>query len=403
MDEITDHGLPPLNLELAAVAALRPADPHRVYLKMLARRPVAWTPRGAVAVFGMEDVLEINRHPGIAGSGGSAAPKGSLGAERPLIPLDIDGKEHRKYRRLLDPLFSPKRVAEWEPIVRARANELVDGFIGAQRAELYLQFCTPLPSSIFVDIMGIPRGDRDAFITFAGDVVRPQGRTIEEMVAFSQAAGKRAYAYFEDLLEERGAATPSHADLIAMLMAAEVDGERLTRRQIIDIVYLLMIAGVETTVASLSCLFAWLAQHAAERQWILDDPNRWPDAIEELIRFESPVMYGNRTALEDVHVGGRFFPKGTHFDVSWSAANLDPAVFEDPLNVHLDRDPNLHVGFASGFHRCLGSHLARLELRIAMNEFHRRIPEYRIDPSDQLAYSAVAVRRAHHLPIVWDS
>jgi cytochrome P450 len=285
--------------------------------------------------------------------------------------------------------------------LRARTNELIDTFIERGRAELYEELCQPLPSSIFVDMMGVPRDDMATFLAFKDAVVRPQGDTMEELAASMRVAGTRTYEYFGALLDARDASGEVKEDLIGLLRSAEVDGERLTRLQLLDITYLLMIAGLDTVASSLSCVLAWLARHPAERRWILEDPARWPDAIEELIRYESPVMYGSRTALEDVTVNERPFPAGTTFHVSWSAASLDPEAFEEPATVRLDRSPNRHAGFATGRHRCLGSHLARTELRIAMEELHRRIPEYRIDPDDELQYTAVGVRGASRLPIVF--
>ena len=397
----TVASLPAIDIEVAAIGMLHASDPRPAYAGMHERCPMARTPSGGVAVFRMEDLLEINRHPGIAGAGGATAPLGTLGAERPLIPLDIDGDDHKKYRRLLDPLFAPKRVATWEPTVRARTNELIDTFVERGSAELFEELCQPLPSSIFVDMMGVPREDIATFLAFKDAVVRPQGDTMEELVASMQEAGRRTYEYFGQLLDEREASGEAKEDLVGLLINAEVDGERLTRLQLLDITYLFIIAGLDTVVSSLSCIIAWLALHPEERQWILDDPTRWADAIEELMRYESPVMYGSRTALEDVVVGGCPFPTGTTFHVSWSAANLDPTAFDDPAEVRLDRSPNRHAGFATGRHRCLGSHLARMELRVAMEELHRRIPDYRIDPDDGVEYTALGVRGATRLPVVF--
>jgi cytochrome P450 len=185
-------------------------------------------------------------------------------------------------------------------------------------------------------------------------------------------------------------------------MTSEVDGHRLTRENILDILYLLMIAGLDTVASSFSCIIAWLAQHPEERRELTADRTRWALALEELMRFESPVFVGTRLATKDVEINGRAFTAGTTFIVSWAAANLDPAAFEDAQTVKLDRSPNKHIAFASGMHRCLGSHLARLELRTALQRLHERIPDYRIDPDDEMVYETVGVRGAKRLPIVWD-
>jgi cytochrome P450 len=162
-----------------------------------------------------------------------------------------------------------------------------------------------------------------------------------------------------------------------------------------------MIAGLDTVTASLGCLLSWLARHPDERRWVTADPSRWPLAVEELMRYESPVPGTSRFATKDIVINGRSYPAGTEFSVSWSAANLDPAFFDDPLTVNLERQPNPHIDFASGWHRCLGSHLARLELRIAMEEWHARIPDYEIAPGADVPYIPLGVRQPTTLPLVW--
>ena len=181
------------------------------------------------------------------------------------------------------------------------------------------------------------------------------------------------------MLEQRRR-EPPRDDLIGGFLTTEVDGDRLSDDDIIDICYLLVIAGLDTVTSSISCLVAWLAQHPEERDRLVQDPSRLPEAIEELMRFESPVHLGHRWITEDIEIEGRRFRGGTKVMVVWASANLDPDAVSDPLTVDPERPDVRHVSFASGFHRCLGSHLARLELRIALEELHRRIPDYRITP-----------------------
>jgi cytochrome P450 len=168
-----------------------------------------------------------------------------------------------------------------------------------------------------------------------------------------------------------------------------------------DIIGLLMIAGLDTVAASLACFLSYFARHPQQRAWVLEDPARWPKAVEELMRFESPVTDGGRLAMEDLELpSGTKIPAGELMIMSWSAANLDSTYFPDPLVVDLDRAPNAHIGFASGFHRCLGSHLARMEMVSAMDTWHRRIPDYRIEEGATLVYTGNP-RAPHHLPLVW--
>lgn len=392
----------PEAMSLQEQAARAPDHPQAGYVDRVQRCPFQQISDRSWAVYRMADIVEINRHPDIRGAGAGCAPGGSLGAERPLIPLDIDGEEHRTFRRLLDPLFSPRQVALMEPAIRRITKGVIDDLerMGG-RAEFYSAFCTPLPALFFCEVMGVPADDVPRFLSFKDDVIRPRGSSQEEILAFARNAGKTTYAYFTEVLDRRERLADPGDDLIGLLMKAELDGTRLTRNQLLDIVYLMMLAGLDTVTNSLACILAWLATHPAERDRLVADPHRIPAAVEELLRYESPVMFGSRTAARDVVINGRSFPAGTEFVASWAAANLDPAEFDDPLTVNLSRNPNRHIAFASGFHRCLGVHLARLELRVAIEELHARIPDYAPDPADPIRYTAIGVRGATHLPLVW--
>jgi cytochrome P450 len=208
-------------------------------------------------------------------------------------------------------------------------------------------------------------------------------------------------AYFNDSLDAREASGDPGDDMIGWLMSTEVDGDRLTRENLLDILGLLMIAGLDTVAASLACMLSYFARHPEDRARVVADPSLWTDAVEELMRFESPVTDGGRIATQDLVLpSGEKIPAGTHMSISWSAANLDPDYFPDPLTVDFGRRPNPHIAFASGFHRCLGSHLARMELRVALEAFHRRIPDYRIKPGVELEYSGNP-RTPLNLELVW--
>ena len=353
---------------------------------------------GAVHLYRHGDIVAINRHPAILGNGGRG---GNMGADLPLIPLDIDGEEHAKWRRLLDPMFAPKQVRLLEDAVRSLARELVDGFAAKGEVELYSQFCVPLPCLTFLRLVGAPVEDLDFFLEFKDGVIHPQGDTLEEMDANMRAAGAKLYAYFGEYLARRRAEEPRQ-DVIGSLLAAEIDGVPLTDDELLNIMFLLMFAGLDTVTASLSCLFAWLAAHPDERRRIVRDPALIPAAVEELMRFESPVPSGTRYATADIDLGdGLVIKDGEAIHAVWAAANVDEEAFPDPLEVNIDRARHTHIAFASGTHRCLGSHLARLELRLALEEFHRRIPEYAPAPDRPVVYDNVAVRMAKQLPLTF--
>jgi cytochrome P450 len=379
-------------------AALAVAEPQAVYSAITAS-PILSLPGGMFVVGAASSVDALTRNHHVRGSG---AIGNTGGAERPLIPLDIDRPEHTKYRKLLDPIFAAKAIAHLESDVRELADELIDTFIERGHADIYDEFCAILPSTIFLRLMGIPASDLDYFLDFKNDLLRDfPGETARAREERMKAAGKRCYSYFDAVLDDREAKGIAGEDLLGRFLCAEVDGHRLTREYILDICYLLMIAGLDTVAASLSCIIAWLARHPEERRRVVADPAMWPDAIEELMRWETPVPGGTRTPTEEMRIGGETVPAGTHVSVLWAAANLDPEKFNDPLTVDLTRRPNAHYSFAAGFHRCLGSHLARMELRAALDQFHKRIPEYRLPDGIELTYEAIPVRLARPLPLMW--
>jgi cytochrome P450 len=319
----------------------------------------------------------------------------AMGAGRPLIPLMLDGAEHTKYRKLLDPLFAPKRIAELEPTIRGLAESLIDGFAADGEVDLYNAYCDALPSQIFLSLLGLPLDDIEFLLWFKDGVIRP---TDEEHRA---AASPKMIEYLYAELDRREAAGEPGDDLIGGFMTAEVDGHTLTREDVIDITFLLVLAGLDTVAASLSCMIEWLARHPTERQQLVDDPSLLTAAIEELMRVQTPVVAGGRHATADFEISGVQVKAGDHLRMMWSAADLDPEVFDDPLTVDFTRQNNRHIAFASGFHRCLGSHLARTELRVAMEVLHERLPDYGLDPRQTPGYKNVAIRCVDPLPLVF--
>jgi cytochrome P450 len=405
-DTTSDHELvavygfqPLFGTDAAAAAGLATAEPQLVYARKLRESPVVRNSERHVGVLRMADVLYLNKHKQVLGTG---AHGNSMGGARPLIPLDLDGPEHTKYRKLLDPLFSPTKVARLEPAVRKLAGELIDTFIGEGQVDIYNAWCQPLPASIFLSIMGVPESDLAYFLSFKNAILNGEmfGGATDQMTSIANAS-VACYGYFDDVIADRTRRGEPGDDIIGWLLTAEVDGLRLTPEQVQDICYLLMIAGLDTVAASLACMICHFARAPHDRARVVADPSLWPSAVEELMRFESPVTEGHRFPQVDVTLpSGEVIPAGTTVTVSWSAADLDPEAFDDPLEVRLDRGRNAHIAFASGWHRCLGSHLARMELRAALDELHRRIPDYRLADGFEPHFTGNP-RKPDPLPIVW--
>jgi cytochrome P450 len=320
----------------------------------------------------------------------------------PLIPLNIDPPDHVTYRRLLDPLFAPRRIDALEADITVRVNRFIDTFVERGSCNFTAEFAELFPSSVFLGMMGLPWDELDTLIELRDGLLRPGSPEMEpaERSAIQRATAQRVYRYFGAILDDRAAAPRD--DILSLFVAAEADGARLTRDEVLSICFVLLTAGLDTVTDSLTCFFAFLAQHPVHRQRIVDDPDVVPDAVEELLRWETPVPAVVRWAREDAVLGGETVEAGHHVMVNLGAANLDPAEFPDPLVVRFDRPVNRHVAFGGGVHRCLGSHLARRELRVALREWHRRIPVYGLAPGYEVTYLP-PLRFVPDLQLAWSS
>jgi cytochrome P450 len=349
-----------------------------------------------------EAALECFRRPEVFSS---AATQGTLamGTVRPLIPLQIDPPDHVKYRKILDPLFAPRHMAALEAPVAELVHERIDSFVDRGECDFSTEFSVPLPSQVFLTLLGLPLSDLPTFLTMKDGVIRPdhiigKSREDPETLAYQNEIGASIYAYFNDVLDERE--VERRDDLLSRFLDAEVDGHRLTREDILDVCFLFLIAGLDTVSASLDCFFGHLCEHPEQRRQLVADPSLVPSAVEELLRWESPVGGIARVATEDAEILGCPIKKGDMVSISLGSMNTDEAALPDAYAVRFDREVNPHNAFGGGVHRCLGSHLARLELRVALREWHTRIPEYSVKPGHELVYTP-AIRSLDTFPMVF--
>ncbi|MEY2570271.1 MAG: hypothetical protein QOE63_621, partial [Acidimicrobiaceae bacterium] len=331
----------------------------------------------------------------------------NLGNIRPLIPLNVDPPLHSKYRKLLDPLFTPKRMDEQEADITARANALIDGFIDKGECNFTEEFAEIFPSSVFLGLMGLPEDEMRMFLRLRDGILHPEKHDPgalfdpEKRAAVMQRTGLEIYDYFGGLVDER-AKQPAD-DVISRFLAAEIDGERLSRDDILDILFLFLIAGLDTVSDTLTCMYAFLATHPEHRHQVAADPSCIPNAVEELLRWESPVPFSvPRVANEDTELpNGCPVKQGTAIIVMYGAANVDPGDCPDAFDVRFDRDTNRHIAFGGGVHRCLGSHLARRELRVTLAEWHRRVPDYWLKPGHEKLDYPPGLRHVKDLTLAW--
>jgi cytochrome P450 len=373
------------------------AEPQPMYKALRESSPVFRSPQ-AVVLSRLADIEMALKHTELFSSDMAV----DLGNVRPLIPLQIDPPEHAKYRRILDPLFTPREMARREPQVTALVNEMIDRFADRGECDFHEEFAVPLPCTVFLQLLGLPLEDLDKFLQWKDGVIRPDGDSgYNRSHESSAAVADQIYQYFDRAIDDHIAA-PRDDVLSAMIAANFKDeaGQPLSREELLDICFLFLIAGLDTVTDSLDCFFVYLAQHPDQRQQLIEQPDVLPSAIEELLRWETPVPGVIRVATQDVEVGGCPISKGERVSPLLGAANTDPAEFPDPELVDFTRNPNRHRAFGGGPHRCLGSHLARMELRVALREFHRRIPDYEIKPGTQLTYTA-ALRSVESLPLTF--
>lgn len=293
------------------------------------------------------------------------------------IPQMLDGEEHKQWRKQLNPLFSPKHVAKLEDKVRERARVLIEEIAERGSCDFMQDFALQYPSFIFLDLMGMPFEDLDTFLHWEDEILHASG-SAEETAQRRAKATAELTEYFRELINQRRAEPQD--DLISKAIAFEIDGEPTTQEDLESFCILMFMAGLDTVTATLGTTFLHLATHQEDRQAIVDDPELIPSAIEEMLRAYA-IVIPSRKVLEDTEVAGCPIKAGEMVCLPLNLATRDETAFEDATEVKLDRSPNNHIAFGAGPHRCVGSHLARRELRIALEEWHRVIPEYRLSPN----------------------
>lgn len=372
--------------------------PYKLWETMRAQCPIAHSDRhgGYFVATRYSDIVEIAHHPEIFSSRGITIPPIGQG-DTPLIPIDQDPPEHTRYRNILQPLLAPGPIAKLEPLVREVAIELIDGFIDAGKCDFGTDFAKPLTQVALAVLMGIPAEDREKFGAWVARCTETSGYDQEGALQ----AGMELMGYAAGLLEAKRQQPPPGEGLLAHLLHAERDGERLlSDGEVLAITFTLLNAGFETTYATIGCSLYYLAQHPEVVQRLIDEPDIMPKAIEEFIRYFSVVAVA-RTAMCDTEVAGQAIKKGEHVMVVFPSGSRDETEFPDASVFVPDRYPNRHLGFGIGIHRCLGMHLARMELRVVLEELLPRIPKFSISEGETVRWSVGQVRGVRSLPVTF--
>jgi cytochrome P450 len=309
-----------------------------------------------------------------------------------VIPIEIDPPHHRKYRNIVDPLFSPKGVLKLEGLIRQRCNDLLDDCADKGECEFTTAFGRPLPVSVLLDIMGLPQDMRDTFVEWAMDLLHANNRE-----TMGQAMTK-IVAYIKQAIAEKKA-NPDEG-VISRIAHAAPDGQPLSEREIFGFVIFLFIGGLDTVFATLNNIWLWLARNPERVKEIIARPDDIDNIVEELLRRWS-VTFSGRVVAQDVELRGAQLKKGDRITCVLPACNFDADVFPDPLTVDFDRPRKTILAFTVGVHSCMGAHLARLELKIALQEWLKRVPQFSLKPGAEIEYRPGGVVGPEYVPLVW--
>ena len=311
--------------------------------------------------------------------------------------IGMDGQEHRRHRGLISQAFTRRSLDRWQATaIQPAVHGLIDRFQATGSADLYREFTLLFPVYIITEMLGLPYDDVQRFNKWAGEtlaVFYDQNQAME--------ASKTLETYLAPLIEERRGGDGE--DLITLLANAELDGSRLDTIEIVSFLRLLLPAGGETTARSTGSMLLGLVQNPDQLSAIAADRSLLPQAIEEGLRWEPPLMSINRIAMDDIELGGVVLDRGSVLEISLGAANRDPARWEDPDTFNIFREKKPHIAFAWGAHVCLGAHLARLEMSAALTAVFDRLPDLRLDPEKghDARVQSIGLRAPNAVPVIF--
>jgi cytochrome P450 len=344
------------------------------------------------AVTRMDGIRDALQHPEIF-SNSAVVPDAP---EPPYywIPEMLDAPLHNKWRKLLGPLFSPGAIEALEPKIRERFAQIIEDVAPRGHCDFVHDVALKFPNQIFMELMGMPVTDADLFQEWETAILHEGSSTSDRAIGAAQAV----HAYFSDVIAQRR--KDPQDDIISKTLSWTIDGAPIDDGDMMAFCLLMFMAGLDTVNTQLSYSFYHLATHPEDRKRINEDPSLMEAAMEEFLRYYAFVTPG-RKVMQDTEVAGCPIKAGEMVFLPLVAANRDPNEFPDADKVIIDRTDNRHIAFGAGPHRCLGSHLARTELNIAMQEWHKRVPDYRLDQSIPIREHGGQIGLSN-LPLVWD-
>jgi cholest-4-en-3-one 26-monooxygenase len=379
---------------------------HEMFTRLRAENPVSWHdyPDGAGFwnVVQHEDVLTVSRDSELFSSelGGVSImdPEAQGGFDtRGLMMLYTDPPKHTRYRRLVSKGFTPRMIGLLEQYLRHRSRLIVDNVIERGSCDFVVDLASELPLQAIAEIMGVPQEDRHLLFQWSNAMIGADDPEFEGGVEGAHDASAALYAYANELAKKRR--SDPRDDIVTKLINAEVDGEQLSELEFDMFMLLLSVAGNETTRNTTAWGMWALMQHPEQYAALREDPELLNPAVEEILRWASPVLHFRRTAMADSEIHGQPIAKGDKIVMWHISANRDDEVFTDPFTFDITRSPNEHVAFGGGGpHFCMGANLARLELRLIFREVLDRIPDMHLTGEPQLLRSNF-IGGVKHMPV----
>jgi cytochrome P450 len=376
-------------------------DPQGRLNALRDRHRVFYTPKGRKSLLGggtwvfthAEDIRAVLQDATTFRSGGNRPFGKALGEDWVLVPVDLDPPEHDRMRAFMNPLFSPKRIVALAPKIEQRAVELISLFQKRGHCAFIDEFAKPFPVTIFLEMFGLPVSEMPLFLKWEENIIHRQGSVQLESM-------RELRDHLAKIIDERRRSPRD--DLISHAVTGEIDGVKLTYDEIMGMCIMLFMGGLDTVTSELGFLFRHLAENPEQQAQLRADPSLIPTALEELLRFY-PIITTGRIAARDVDIAGARIKAGENVACPLAAASRDPAELADSCTVNLGRNPNRHSAFGFGPHRCIGSHLARRELSVAIEQWLKLIPPFRLAPGAKLTAKGAGVVALQSLPLVWNS
>ncbi|MCG8588879.1 MAG: cytochrome P450 [Proteobacteria bacterium] len=402
-----DSGLDAIDI-ISPEKFAREGYPHAEWTRLRQEAPVYWYERDHCepfwAITKHADIIDIGKRP----QDFIIAPRLAIfpltvppNDDRSHHLLTMDPPEHGKYRRIVSKRFTPRTTQRWAPRIREFTEQTLDSLAGERSFDFVAECSAPITIAVIAEMLGLPQEDWRLLFRWTNEIIAPdepefqRGRTAEDTL---QEATDELFEYFAKLAEERRR-NPKD-DIVSVVVQGEVDGSPVPVFEVLSYFQLLVVAGNETTRNAMTGGLLAFIEHPEEWQKLRADPALVDAAVEEVVRWTTPVIQFSRTATRDVEIRGQKIREGESVGLFYASGNRDEDVFEDPFAFRIDREQNDHIGFGRGTHVCLGAHLARLELRTMFTQLRERVTELAVAGDFERVHSSF-VGGIKRVPIHW--